>query len=175
MVMTSRLRKVALTAHVTCSVGLLGGVSAFLVLATTGLMSSDAQVMRAMYIGMKLVAWSVVLPLVLAALLTGLIQSLGTEWGLFRHYWVLAKLGLTVLTLAVLLVQMGGIGHLADMAAVSTFASSDLLMLRRSTVVHASGGLLLLLVPVALSVFKPRGMTSYGRGRVHESRNTPRA
>ena len=168
MIMASRLRKVALTAHVTCSVGLLGGVAAFLVLAVTGLISSEAQVVRAVYIGMKLLAWSVVLPLVLAALLTGLIQSLGTEWGLFRHYWVIAKLALTGITLAVLLVQMGGIDHLADMAATSTFAGSDLLMLRRSTVVHASGGLLVLLLPVALSVFKPKGMTGYGRHRLHE-------
>jgi hypothetical protein len=175
MIMTSRLRKVALTVHVTCSVGLLGGVAAFLVLATTGLISSDAQVMRSMYIGMKLIAWSVVLPLVLAALLTGVIQSLGTEWGLFRYYWVLAKFGLTVLTLAVLLAQMGGIGHLAGMAAGSTFAPSDLLMLRRSTVIHASGGLLFLLVPVTLSVFKPKGLTPYGRRRLHESRIMPRA
>jgi hypothetical protein len=54
---------------------------------------------------------------------------------------------------------MGGIDHLADMAAISTLAGSDLLMLRRSTVIHTSGGFLVLLVPVALSVFKPKGMT----------------
>jgi hypothetical protein len=103
MIMASRLRKVALTAHVTCSVGLLGGVAAFLVLATAGLGSSEAHVVQGTYIGMKLIAWWVVLPPVLAALLTGLIQSLGTEWGLFRHYWVIAKLAITVVTIAVLL------------------------------------------------------------------------
>ena len=103
MVMASRLRKVALTAHVTCSVALLGGIAAFLVLAVTGLVSSEAVVVQAVYVGMKLIAWCVVLPLVLAALLTGLIQSLGTEWGLFRHYWVIAKLAITVVTIAVLL------------------------------------------------------------------------
>jgi hypothetical protein len=173
MTMAPRLRKLALTAHVTCSVSSLGGVAAFLVLASIGLVSSEAQVVQGAYIGMKLIAWWVVLPLVLAALLTGLIQSLGTEWGLFRHYWVIGKLALTVITVAVLLAQMGGIHHLADMAAISTLAGSDLLMLRRSTVVHASGGLLVLLVPVALSVFKPRGMTGYGLRRLHEGRRTP--
>jgi len=32
----------------------------------------------------------------LAALATGLVQSLGTEWGLLRYYWVLGKLFLTI-------------------------------------------------------------------------------
>jgi hypothetical protein len=29
----------------------------------------------------------VVTPLAIAALLTGLMLSLGTQWGLLRHYW----------------------------------------------------------------------------------------
>jgi len=37
-------------------------------------------------------------------------------------------------------------------------------------VVHAGGGLLVLLVPMILSVYKPRGMTRYGRRKQHERR-----
>ena len=41
---------------------------------------------RAAYLAMELTTWSVIVPLSLAALLTGLFQALGTEWGLFQHY-----------------------------------------------------------------------------------------
>jgi hypothetical protein len=86
--MTSGLRKFALTAHVTSSVGLLGSIAAFLALAVTGITSQDAQMVRAAYPAMALIARLVIIPLAFASLLTGLIQSLGTPWGLFRRYWV---------------------------------------------------------------------------------------
>lgn len=76
----------------TCSVGALGAVAAFLALAVAGLGGNDAPVVRAAYLGMDLTARFVIVPLVLASLVTGLIQALITPWGLFRHYWVLAKL-----------------------------------------------------------------------------------
>src|SRR5712664_2246197 len=106
MTMTLGLRKLALTAHVTFSVGMLGSIAAFLALAVAGLASQDAQMVRADYLAMGLIARFVIVPLALAALLTGLIQSLGTPWGLFRHWWVLMKLLLTVFAIVVLLVKM---------------------------------------------------------------------
>ena len=86
MTMTPSLRKFLLTTHVTCSVGSLGAVAGFLALAIAGLAGQDAQTVRAAYIAMALIAWFVIVPLTFAALLTGLVQSLGTAWGLFRHY-----------------------------------------------------------------------------------------
>lgn len=103
MTMTPGLRKFVLAAHVTSSVGSLGAVAVFLALAIAGLTSQDARMVRAAYLAMGMTAWYVILPLVLASLLIGLVQSLGTPWGLFRHYWVLAKLLLTVLVITVLL------------------------------------------------------------------------
>lgn len=92
MTMTPRLRKFALTAHVVSSVGLLGAIASFLALAIAGVTSQNAQMVRAAYLAMELIAWFLIVPSAFASLLTGLIQSLGTSWGLFRHYWVLAKL-----------------------------------------------------------------------------------
>src|SRR5881628_3305955 len=85
MTMAPSLRKFALTAHVTSSVGLLGSIAAFLALAVAGLTSQDAQIVRAAYLAMDLAARFVIVPLAFASLLTGLIQSLGTPWGLFRQ------------------------------------------------------------------------------------------
>ena len=160
--MTPGLRKFALTAHIACSVGSLGAVAGFLALAVAGLVSQDARTVRSAYLAMELTAWFVILPLAIGALLTGIVQSLGTVWGLFRHYWVLAKLVLTVFVAIVLLLQMEPIGYLAGMAGEDTFSTADFRALRWSPVLHAGGGLLVLLVPVALSLYKPRGMTPYG-------------
>jgi hypothetical protein len=171
--MGPRLRKAALTAHVACSVGLLGAIAAFLALALAGLSGLDGPLIPAAYLAMELTVWWVIVPLVIAALLTGLVQSLGTSWGLFRHYWVIAKLLLTVLVAVVLLLQLELVGYLADAAAETPALISDLEGLRLSPVLHAAGGLLALLVPLVLSLFKPRGMTPYGWRKQHE-RPSPR-
>jgi hypothetical protein len=72
--MTPGLRKCALTTHVTSSVGWLGAVGAFLALAIAGLVSQDTQIVRAAYLSMHLTTWFVIVPLCLAALLTGIVQ-----------------------------------------------------------------------------------------------------
>jgi hypothetical protein len=162
MIMRPGLRKFVLAAHVTSSVGSLGAVVVFLALAFAGLASHDSQMVRSVYIANGLIAWYIILPLILAALLIGLVQSLSTPWGLFRHYWVLVKFLLTVVTIAVLVNQMDGISRVAAVATETPLSSADLLGLRRSLRTHAAGGLLVLLVLVALSIYKPRGMTRYG-------------
>ena len=163
MTMTIGVRKFALTAHVTSSVGLLGSIAAFLALDVAGLSSQDAQTVRAAYSAMELIARFVILPLAFASLLTGLIQSLGTPWGLFRHYWVVVKLLLTVFATVVLLVKMELIGYAARLAAETTLSRADLRAAGIQLLVHAVGGLLMLLVPVVLSVYKPPGLPRYGR------------
>ncbi|MGX9177958.1 hypothetical protein [Mesorhizobium sp. BHbdii] len=173
MTMTPGLRKFALTAHITSSVGTLGAVAGFLALAVAGLASKDLQMVRAAYLAMELTAWYVIVPLVLASLVTGLVQSLGTPWGLFRHYWVVAKLLLNVLVTIVLLLQLELIGYLADVSAEAMFSSADLRGLRVSPVIHAAGGLLALLVPVVLSLYKPRGLTPYGWRKQYEGSMAP--
>jgi hypothetical protein len=163
MTMTPSLGKFALTAHVISSVGLLGSIAAFLTLALAGLNSQETQIIRAAYLAMDLVARFIIVPLALASLLTGLIQSLGTPWGLFRHYWILAKLLLTAFATTVLLIKLELISYASHLAAESILSSVDLRRAGTELAVHAAGGLLVLLVPVVLSVYKPRGLTPYGR------------
>jgi len=169
--MTPRVRKLALTAHLTSSVGWIGGVVGSLALGVAGLVSRDPQKVRAVYLTMELTGWFVLVPFSLASLFTGLLQSLGTKWGLFRHYWVLVKLLMNVLATIILLLYMQTLGYLADIAAESTSVDGDVSGLRNpSPVVHAGGALLLLLVATSLSVYKPRGMTRYGQRKQNEQR-----
>jgi uncharacterized membrane protein len=158
--LTPRVRKAALAAHVAASVGWLGAVVAFLALSVIGLTSNDPQTVRGTYLVMEPAAWFVLVPLAVASLLTGLVQSLGTTWGVFRHYWVLAKLLINVFSTIVLLTYMTTFGVLADTAADP---QADLGAVRNpSPVIHAALAVLLLLVATTLAVHKPRGMTRYG-------------
>jgi hypothetical protein len=174
MTMTPRLRKFALTAHVTSSVGWLGAVAGFLALAIAGLTSHDAQLVRAAYLGMELTAWFVIVPLSLASPLTGLVMSLGTTWGLFRHYWVLVKFLITIFATIVLLLHMQPIGHLARVVAETTLSKGELGGLRIQLLANAGAAVVALLVATILSVYKPRGMTPYGWRKQYEERSVSR-
>src|SRR5829696_1326299 len=116
MTMPPGLRKLALAAHLTFSLGWIGTVVAYLALGVAAVTSQDAQTVRAAWIAMELTGWYVIVPLALAALLTGIVMSLGTPWGLFRHYWVLITLVLTTLSTVVLLVHMPTVSALAAVA-----------------------------------------------------------
>jgi hypothetical protein len=106
--------------------------------------------------------------LAFASLLTGLVQALGTTWGLFRHYWVLFKLLINVAATIVLLMYMETFRVMADVAADP---GADLGVVRNaSPMLHAGVALLLLLAATTLAVYKPRGMTRYGRRKQHEQR-----
>jgi hypothetical protein len=171
MTMTPSLRKFALTAHVASSVGWLGAVAGTLALAVAGLIGQDDQTVRAAYLTMELTGWFVLVPLSVASLLTGLVQSLGTTWGLFRHYWVLFKLLINLFATIVLLLYMQTLGSLADLAAETTLSSDDPGLLRSpSPALHAGAALLLLLTATTLAVYKPRGMTRYGQRKQRQQR-----
>ncbi len=161
MILTPGLRKFVLSAHVTFAVSWLGAVAGFLALAVFGLTSQDAQMMRAAYVAMEVITRIVIVPLSFAPLLTGPVLSLGTPWGLFRHYWILAKLLITILSTIILLVHVQPISYLSRVAAEGTLSSSDRAA-QIQLVVAAAAGLLALLVATALAVYKPRGMTPYG-------------
>jgi hypothetical protein len=169
MTMTPRLRKFALAAHLTLSVGWIGAVAAYMALDVAAATSQDAQTLRAAYLAMDLIARYVIVPLAFASLLTGLVMAVGTKWGLFRHYWVLISFLLTIVATVVLLVETQTISYFADIAADPTTSSDDLRALE-GTLVHSVGGTVALLVILVLNVYKPQGMTRYGQRKQHEQR-----
>jgi len=165
--MKPRVRKFALTAHITFSVGWIGTVIAYVALAFAAETSQDIQMVRSAWLAMELIGWYVIVPLSLGALLTGIIMSLGTSWGLFRHYWIVIKLILTALSTIVLISHMPLVSDLASEA--KDMNPSDVSGLP-SEVFHPGVGLLVLLAIVVLSVYKPRGLTRYGWRKQQEER-----
>jgi hypothetical protein len=166
MTMTPDLRKLILSVHVIASVGWAGIVAGFVALAIAGLASADVQLARASYVAMDFTYRTLVIPLGLASLITGVIASLGTEWGLVRHYWVLVKLALTVPAVGLMLVHLDPVRYAARVAAATTFASGDLDGLRGQLLLYACAALAVLLTATVLSTYKPRGRTPRGLRRL---------
>ncbi len=164
MSMTPVVRRLALTAHLTFSIGWIGAVVAFLALVVATMTYRNAQTLRGAWLAMELIGWYAIVPLAVASLLTGLVMSLGTKWGLLRHYWVLISLVLTILVTIVLLSNMQTVSHYAAMAA--DMDGADIGALRAGLsgeLLHGGIGLVVLLVVQVLNVYKPRGMTRYGQ------------
>jgi hypothetical protein len=159
MVMNPRLRKFALTAHVTSSVGWLGSVAAFLAVAVVALTSADDFKARSASTTMELIGWFVIVPLSGASLLSGVIQSLGTQWGLFRHYWVIAKLLITVGASLLLMLHMRVVSSIALAASSDAASSSHLQGPKMQVVADAGAAVIVLLIAVGLSIYKPPGRT----------------
>ena len=158
MMMSRSLRKLGLTIHLALSLGWIGAVVSYIVLGISAVSSKDPATFRAAWIAMELTGWRAIVPLAIGSLLTGLIMSLGTSWGLFRHYWVLITLALTILCVAILLLHMPTVSALAQMARIGTAAPES----HGGDLLHPSVGLLVLLVITVLNVFKPQGVTPYG-------------
>lgn len=169
--MRPAVRKLALTVHLVASVGWIGAVLAYLALDIAAMTSSDTQQVAGAWTAMELTGWYVIVPLALASLLTGIVMSLGTPWGLFRYYWVLISLVLTIFATVVLIVHMPDVSALAQMARQTDGAAAPIS--GRGDLLHAGGGLLVLLVITTLNVYKPQGMTRYGWRQRYGSRDDP--
>lgn len=102
--------------------------------------------------------WSLSL---IASLFTGVVLSLGTTWELFRHYWIVAKLGITVFATVILMIYMG---TFREMAGVAADPVVELGLVRNpSPLVHSILALILLIAATLLGIYKPFGETPYGR------------
>jgi hypothetical protein len=160
--MAPGLRKITLAVHLTVSVGWIGAVAAYMSFDVAAATSLDSEMLRTSYLAMEHMARYVIVPLAFASLITGMVVSLGTKWGLFRHYWVVISLLLTIFATVVLLRETGLISAYANVAADPTTSGNDLPALP-STLLHSIGGTVVLLVILVLNVFKPQGVTRHGR------------
>jgi hypothetical protein len=170
MTMKPGLRKFALAAHLTFSVGWIGTVVAYLALGVAAVTSEEVGTVRAAWTAMELIGWYVIVPLALASLLTGLVMALGTKWGLFRYYWVVISFALTIFATLVLLLHMPTVTTTAEVAQRAEGSALDSL---GGDLEHPAIGLLVLLVVQVLNIYKPPGMTRYGWRKQQEQHIAP--
>ena len=162
MIMSPQVRKLALTLHVTASIGWFGAVAAFLVLAVAGLAGQSPQLTRAAYLAMAPITWVAILPMAVISLLSGVVSSMGTRWGLVRYYWVLVKLFVTAFAALVLVIHIQPIDHLARAASSGTAWDANLHGMQLMMAFAAAAAVAALAGLTVLSIYKPPGMTPYG-------------
>ena len=150
-----------LTTHLTFSVGWIGTIAAFLALSIMALVAND-QVVRSCYIGMEVIAWFIIVPFCFASFISGLIQALGTHWGLFKHWWILVKLILTLIATLILLLHMQPISYLGEVATQKVIEHDELRNLRIRIVADAAAAILVLVAITTVSVYKPWGKIQFG-------------
>lgn len=164
--MGPNLRKLALTLHLLLSLGWIGAVVVYIVLGISAVTSTDPETIRAAWIAMERSGWSAIVPLAIGSLATGIIMSLGTPWGLFRHYWVLITLALTIFCVAILLLHMPSVSVMTQMVRGGSAAHDA----NGGDLLHPSLGLVVLLVITVLNVYKPQGLTRHGWRKQQERR-----
>lgn len=165
--MSPSLRKLSLTIHVTTSVAWIGAVAAFLALAVVGVRTLEGARVREIYGAMDLVGWALIVPLAIASTASGIVQSLGTPWGLVRHYWLLIKLIMTVGSVGLLVLHMQPTGMIAAMEP--GHAMTGLESVQDQLLFDAAAAIVVLLVATVLSIYKPKGMTGYGHRKAAEN------
>ena len=140
-----------MTVHLASAVGLIGVDLVLVSLGLAGWQGSDPETI---YPAMYLVARGALVPLAVLALVTGVVQGLLSNYGLLRHWWVTAKLAITLLlTVVAIAVVAPGLGRTAD-AAISTGDAVTTAQQATSTLTPVLAGVLLLFM-VVLGVFKP--------------------
>jgi len=170
--LSQRLRKLVLTIHVVTTVGWLGAVLVFVALAAIGLTSTETQSLRSALFIMEPLAWYVLVPLAAASLVVGIIQSLGTPWGLIRQYWVTFKLLITIFSTIVLISYMTTFNQMSEAALNPASTADQLRPFAGSVLLHGGLALAGLVISVVLSIYKPRALTPYGHRRT-ERTETP--
>ncbi|ABM10723.1 Mg/Co/Ni transporter MgtE [Paenarthrobacter ilicis] len=160
MVLSATMKKFLLTLHLICSIGWAGAIAVFVVLDFAALTGHQPELSRLLWLGLEATAWSLLVPLALGSLLTGTILAFGSKWGLFRHYWVLLKLVLTLIATVILVLYTQTIAPLAKIAADPALSGTHM----PSALLHTGGALVVLVLATILAVYKPRGTTYRGSG-----------
>jgi hypothetical protein len=155
--------KFLLASHIVVSVGWLGTAYAKFILELAAITTSAPDISKTIYSTMKYL--SIAFPiLAIPTIITGILLSLCTKWGLIKYYWVVAKL---VLAVGVIVTAISLDGRLIDqsISALSSqsmdkgIVSAPTILLISLTVAH----LIMLVAATFITVYKPWGKTWFGR------------
>jgi hypothetical protein len=156
MNLSPRPRRLFLSLHVIAGVGWLGVELAIVGLSATAATTDQHGVRDAVYVAIGLLIQPLFPVLALSTLVSGVVLSVGTKWGLLTHWWIVTKLVINVVVIVF------------GIAVVDRFLlqAPTIAVARPLHVAAASTGLSLLAAATLLSVYKPWGRTPRGRARV---------
>ncbi|GII00567.1 membrane protein [Planobispora takensis] len=134
-----------------------------IVLGMTLRQSQDPAFVRTGYQIMVLIDDVIVIPTALLTLLSGIVSGLSSNWGVLKHHWVVAKLGLVLLAMAngfFFLHEWTG-RALAEATGPAVPATGH--AVRTLLIAGNLAAFILLVVATILSIYKPWGRTPRGR------------
>jgi hypothetical protein len=147
------LRKWLVAAHILVGVGWFGIVAAKLVLEIVATPTGERDIARAGYVFLAALDRAVFPPAAIATLITGIVLSVGTAWGLFRYWWIVVKLALTIAVIVTGVAFVGAWTQAAMTPAADTAVGATSRWLIGAAVAH----LLMLGAATVISVIKPWG------------------
>lgn len=162
------VRKAVLVLHL-LGIGAWLGIDVVVgIMAAVGTGSSDS---GARGLALQVIGTYLAGPMLAAAVIvlaTGLVLGWGTKWGLVRFWWVVVKLVLNVVLVAlimfVLMPGMGEVRAIGEILAETGRLTGDVSDLRFPPAVSLTA----LTIAVVLSVYKPWGRTRSGKVARHK-------
>lgn len=166
-----RSRQLLVFVHVVVSVGWMGAGAANVVVAATATSTASAWTRAVSYQLIERIDTYLIIPLAFATLISGLIVSWATPWGLTRYWWVLAKL---LLTVAIIAFSTFGLGVWLQESIQATSGSVGRSAVGAYLVYGAGLNIVAFLFVTWLSVAKPWGRTPWAK-RSRQGANHQRA
>ncbi|WHT18288.1 hypothetical protein N8J89_35110 [Crossiella sp. CA-258035] len=141
--------------HLGSGVGWFGVALCQLVLNVISRVTADAGLRQAAHkIGHTLDIW-LLIPLVLLALVSGVVLAWRSNWGVFRHWWIVVKLVATLALMTFSAIWLGGwIGTAVELALTTP---PDYFEVRNKLLAGSIFNNVSILLMVVISVFKPWG------------------
>lgn len=155
-----RTRQSLVFLHVVVSLGWMGAGAANVVLAVTAATTVSAEVRRVCYHMIERIDAVLVIPGAFGALVSGVVLSLITPWGLTRYWWVLLKL---VLTVAVIVYSTLAVGVWVEESIEATAVSSSPSPVDLPLAWGAGVNIVSFLLMTWASIAKPWGRTPWAR------------
>ncbi|MBC2907512.1 DUF2269 domain-containing protein [Streptomyces cupreus] len=152
-------RRATLVVHVVASASWLGLTLGLLALGGTAASTGSPVTVEASVRAMKLFADWLLLPVAFLTLLSGLLLSLGTVWGLARHRWVCTKFWLTLATTTATAFALRPGVNSAVTAVAAGGPLPDASEVLAGPIVSLSAYVFMMVI----SVLKPWGLTRRGR------------
>ncbi|EMD22742.1 PDR/VanB family oxidoreductase [Amycolatopsis azurea] len=158
--LSQRARKIWLVLHIGISVGWLGLSLGMLTLALTGSLARTHAVRHGAYEIFHVFDLVIVIPSVVLTIVTGLVLSLGTPWGLVKHRWVLTKFLISLAIPGAAAVESRWV---TELVARTEDPATEPGALGVALAVTVGCFAISLWTATILSVLKPWGRTRWGR------------
>ncbi|MBS4201756.1 hypothetical protein KHA93_19315 [Bacillus sp. FJAT-49732] len=147
-----------LTIHLIFSAIMLGNMVTFLILSITAAGTGSEQLVGSCYQIMHVLSKTSVRASTIGTLVSGILLSIWTKWGLFKFYWIIVK---EILTALLLFLNLWGM-YAWTMNTLAGFESNmnqlDMYMFHIDLWTGIVIQILSLLFIFVISVFKPWGM-----------------